>query len=429
MTAEVSVLNRVGVALAADSAVTIGQPGSAKIYTSAEKLFQLSNTAPVGVMVYGNAGYLGLSWETAIKVFRHRLAQQKYDYLEEYAAAFLEFLCADADVFPTELQDTHTTELIAHLYYWIRASLGKQLDTAAEEQNGIDDSDIARIADPFVSDFVKQIKNADRLTGLSGSPVGDTRGRYGDVIRAVRAHVFGDLPITAVTKRRLFDAAVQMLTRAFFGPAQAGVVFAGFGEREYLPVIHEYKVEHAALGRPRYYKSREAIIDHQSTGYVLAFAQGDMVMGFMEGIDPRVAKYMHETTGELLQETIESIIEKVEQADPATGAQLRSFMEQETGALLQGLFDRWRERRSEVWGPVVSMVSALPKDELASMSEALVNLTKFRRRVTPDQETVGGPVDVAVITKGDGFVWVTRKHYFRGELNPRAVARYSKGDS
>lgn len=61
------------------------------------------------------------------------------------------------------------------------------------------------------------------------------------------------------------------------------------------------------------------------------------------------------------------------------------------------------------------------------MAEALVNLTKFRRRVTTARETVGGPIDVAVITKGDGFVWVKRKHYFEPEYNPRVIARYQRG--
>ena len=34
------------------------------------------------------------------------------------------------------------------------------------------------------------------------------------------------------------------------------------------------------------------------------------------------------------------------------------------------------------------------------MAESLVNLTSFKRRVTMDAETVGGPIDVAVISKG-----------------------------
>lgn len=39
--------------------------------------------------------------------------------------------------------------------------------------------------------------------------------------------------------------------------------------------------------------------------------------------------------------------------------------------------------------------------------------------VTLGQETVGGPVDVAVISKGDGFIWMRRKHYFSAALNPQ----------
>ena len=41
-----------------------------------------------------------------------------------------------------------------------------------------------------------------------------------------------------------------------------------------------------------------------------------------------------------------------------------------------------------------------------------------------DRETVGGPVDVAVISKGDGFIWIDRKHYFRRELNEHFIRNY-----
>ncbi len=68
----------------------------------------------------------------------------------------------------------------------------------------------------------------------------------------------------------------------------------------------------------------------------------------------------------------------------------------------------------------------LPKDELSAMAEALVSLTSFKRKVTMGSETVGGPIDVAVISKGDGFVWIKRKHYFKAELNPQFFANYYK---
>jgi hypothetical protein len=56
------------------------------------------------------------------------------------------------------------------------------------------------------------------------------------------------------------------------------------------------------------------------------------------------------------------------------------------------------------------------------MAESLVNLTSLKRRVSLQAETVGGPVDVAVISRSDGFIWIKRKEYFRPELNPGYLA-------
>ena len=74
--------------------------------------------------------------------------------------------------------------------------------------------------------------------------------------------------------------------------------------------------------------------------------------------------------------------------------------------------------------PILDMVSVLPKDELAAMAESLVNLTVFKRKVSKAVETVGGPIDVAIISKGDGFIWVKRKHYFKPELNQHFFSNY-----
>lgn len=76
--------------------------------------------------------------------------------------------------------------------------------------------------------------------------------------------------------------------------------------------------------------------------------------------------------------------------------------------------------------PIMQIVEWLPKEELAEMAEALVNLTSFRRRVTPEDETVGGPIDVAVISKGDGLIWIKRKHYFMPELNLRYLNKSNR---
>ena len=72
---------------------------------------------------------------------------------------------------------------------------------------------------------------------------------------------------------------------------------------------------------------------------------------------------------------------------------------------------------------VLSVLGSLAKVDLGYMAESLVNLTAFKRKVSNDSDSVGGPIDVAVLSKGDGFVWMKRKHYFDKELNYRFFKR------
>ena len=69
------------------------------------------------------------------------------------------------------------------------------------------------------------------------------------------------------------------------------------------------------------------------------------------------------------------------------------------------------------------MVLFMAKQESSHLAESLVNITSLKRKYSPDEESVGGPVDVAVISRNDGFVWAKRKHYFPAELNQRYFAR------
>lgn len=81
--------------------------------------------------------------------------------------------------------------------------------------------------------------------------------------------------------------------------------------------------------------------------------------------------------------------------------------------------------------PVLSTVSAVPVQELTQFAEMLVSLTSMRRHVEDNMnlDTVGGPIDVSVITKSDGFIWINRKHYFDKELNPQYMfTHYNYGD-
>ena len=59
MTAEVAIMNRTAVALAADSAVTIGKE---RVWKHSNKLFSLSSGNDIGVMIYNAGDHCGVPW-------------------------------------------------------------------------------------------------------------------------------------------------------------------------------------------------------------------------------------------------------------------------------------------------------------------------------------------------------------------------------
>lgn len=61
---------------------------------------------------------------------------------------------------------------------------------------------------------------------------------------------------------------------------------------------------------------------------------------------------------------------------------------------------------------------AMPIQDAIDLADFLVETTKQFTRFLPGAPTVGGPTEVAAITRHEGFKWVKRKHYYPPELNP-----------
>lgn len=427
MTAEIVVMNRLGIALAADSAVTIGKT-QGKIYTSADKLFNLCHNASVGIMIYGNASYVGMPWEIIVKTYRRERNNKKFESLEEYAFDFLEFLKIRNDLCTPKAQKTELKSLIGYVHCFVFEKIRDQL--IEEEKNGtkITNRVLETTAAKQIKDHLEHIrKKFSALDGLPDKFPQKIRRKYGRLILDVRREIFQKYPLSSASIQKLTTLIIELICRHFFGPFESGIVVAGFGEKEYYPRFIALEMGGMVDGQPRYQIQRKSHIDEDNGSSISAFAQQEMVHTFMQGIDPRINNIIRQSTVDLLAGITKIIISKVKNHNTTFGKQLESEINSAMGPFIKDLFESWDTKSREVhWGPITGIVSSLPKDELAAMAEALVNLTKFRRRISDEQETVGGPIDVAVITKGDGFIWIKRKHYFNSELNPRIMGRYFK---
>lgn len=423
MTAEVGVLNKMGVALAADSAVSIG-PDADKIYSSADKLFNLTESAPVGIMINGSADFLGVPWETIIKSYRKERRGKKFGKLNEYLQDFLEYVASNRRMFPAQLQKSYVGALVISYLEFVRDKVKDKLDRIAEERDGLEESDIPPIVHEAIEEEWRNVQTKAPLVGFDKEAIEVIRKQYSSLVTKNLKEVFGDLPMESLSNRLLSRLVIEVLTRDYMSPFVSGVVVAGFGEDEHMPSLYSVNVEIMVNNRIRCVQTHESVITHEITAAIVPFAQQEMVHAFLKGIDPDIEASIRLTSKNLFHGIVDLILSEVEKNDAEFGSLLRKTVAHSIDDVLKSVHADWDELCRKHWLPIMTIASALPKDELGSLAEALVNLTKFRRRVSEDRETVGGPIDVAVITKGDGFVWVNRKHYFDPTLNPRIIASY-----
>lgn len=73
------------------------------------------------------------------------------------------------------------------------------------------------------------------------------------------------------------------------------------------------------------------------------------------------------------------------------------------------------EWKSGLGAPYVQ--APMPIQDAIDLARWMVELTSMHKRFMPGMRTVGGPVEVAAITKHEGFKWVQRKHYFSTDFN------------
>ena len=418
MTAEVAVMNKSAVAIAADSAVTtelINSSGKLqdKIFNTANKVFSLSKYAPVGVMIYNATELSGVPWETLIKEYRRYLETKRFDYLEEYANSFFRFLVDRNSPFNEGLLRDVFYSILARTFYSL------DYDEIESKEKGLEILD-------------KQIEELEKLEYTESFEEGQLQlpPDYLVEIDEIAETVF-KFSITNSLKSRCRKLATLLITKDHqLHDISSGVVITGFGQRDIFPKLVEYKTDLLLLGKVKKIKLSEYSPNHFSSGKVMTFAQKEITRTILEGINPKFAQMILNSISQVFNKLPQDIIDGIDELDPS---QKRSYKTKAIKASNVSMDKFLKQMVNECINNHVSQIEeaiqSMPISELAEVAELLIKLTQVRHRLSPESETVGGPIDVAVISKADGFVWIKRKFYFKKELNYSFTGNYlNKGN-
>ncbi len=425
MTAEIAIMNKEAIALAADSAVTMGREIGQKVFTSANKLFTLSKYYPVGIMVYGNASFMEVPWETIIKIHRSKLGNLKFDTLEEYAHHFIAFLDNGNPLFPETEQEEYLYGTIFGYFALIRDEIRKKVNSIMDKDVEITNDLVKQIVSNVIKEYYDELQNTEILPLIPKNHFEDIVNKYGDIIDKVREEVFEKLPLSPNLVNKLKYISASLFSKDIFPSNISGIVIAGFGEKDTFPSLKSFNIDGVFNNKLKYKEILSGEINFENTATIIPFAQGEMVETFMEGIDPHLQDQTEGFLSEIFDKYPEIIVENIKEFNDSEKQQLNKKLKK----ISKEIFNNYKKqvetyKEKNYIDPIIKVVSMLPKDELAAMAESLVSLTSFKRKVSMETETVGGPIDVAVISKGDGFIWIKRKHYFKSELNPQFSSNY-----
>lgn len=233
MTAEVAVLNKSAVALAADSAVTIVVDGIAKPY-QADKLFALKENEPVGVMFYGNAEFMGMPWETLVHMYRQSSTSWRQPSIRSYAVDFLRFVkkaaggSADA-----ELDNAMRIAMDA-----INASRRYVEDVMARidlREMRLTNQKRNALVRKCLEARAGQLSEVLPFHTADGAELSAILAACWDRVDPQIDHIFKEFRVTNVTRRLLKSVVRLSLERQVMSTSFSGIVVAGFGTDEMFP--------------------------------------------------------------------------------------------------------------------------------------------------------------------------------------------------
>ena len=421
MTSEVVILNRKGIVLAADSAVTTGSTDTKhpRYSKAANKIFDLTPHGRVAATIFGSAHVDNVPWELALKLFRNSLDQvQPLATCIEYSDALCSYLNNSQVLFPANYLTGpfKIQRLVDAATYVLDIAAGfapEVLDhtAAAATRQLAWQQALPQVRGHFAAIAVHpKLLAADYLAELV-----NTNALVQEITSQLAAQSLAAVGIAPQDLATLSVEAIYKQPTQFL--SSTGLVVGGYGSADIFPSYKCVDVYGHVGTVLLVVDESEHRVTHDNGAVIQAFAKTSMIDVFTRGFDHSLWNLISTQAAAKFEALVDELratglVVPAAVADP--------IIQKVTSEFNQGWI---RENYQRNLWPLRRVLDGLGIGEMADLAETLLVLESVKERVTSPSESVGGPIDVAAITKAEGLVWIKRKHFFDPALNLRYAAR------
>jgi hypothetical protein len=422
MTAQMAIMNKESVALASDSAVSLQSAGKVRNASFfGDKIFRLSDNEPLALMHSGNAFYMDIHWATVVSLYRDSLGNRRLSSVTDHTNDFLEFLRSDSR-FMSEIQERSFVETaIAHYFHDVAETFFTRID----EELGTGDH-TAEAVHAVSSNLLEKLwqwsQKRKPIDGIPDDFLQKLEQKYGPSVRSAVRDFFRDIPLEPKDIERLETLGLEMFAREpnpSVHKTLANIVITGFGKDELFPALQIFEIGGVVMGTLWHTRSVEKTINYDSFGEIVPVAIDSVAMNLLIGVDPEYLNQLRDNLTISIKELFESIMSSVPQLGDDQKSYVRNQLQLTARDWVREFIRKMNaDQKDKIMRPVQEVIKVLPRKEMAELAEALVYLESVKHKLSSDIEMVGGPIDVAVLSRTDGFVWVKKKRYFDPSLNP-----------
>lgn len=418
MTAIIGILNKRAAVIAADSAKTTICGDKTKIFNNATKIFNLTQHGSIGVMAFGSASFMRTPWEVIINLYQSKRGGRKFDSVRGYAEDFFDFL-RSSDFFISKQEQMNNFIREFSLYYnKVENDVEGDIDTIQGKSSrgkAVNES----LVNSFVDDSRNHIGTLAKVTGLTPDLKDYTEEEFNDYlkkvfefIKASSSEEYWPYGFVDDWQKKTWQHGFYNYLRSRLYFYKTGLVFVGYGERDIFPTLLPVYVSIGFDNKLRGYidDDNKAYVHDDDSSYVCPFAQTDVMSTLIRGIAPDFQHQVndaHQSAMQSLKNKIADLLKKRNVLDEIVEEVMdvsTEDIDQEHNDILQNYMETYGNN-------IIDAVDSFSIEDMANMAESFISITGLQRHFSSSEETVGGPIDVAVITKAGGFKWIKCKNF------------------